>query len=315
MKKRLLSIGIISCMLFSLAGCTSNGNETSSTSKIKVGVTIAALKDFTESIGGDKVDVFSIIPDGSEAHDFEPKPKDLKDLQASKLFIYNGAGMEEWIDSVDGTLKDSGVETVEASKGINLINLSDEKVEDTHVDGEDSNEHKESGTTDPHTWLSLDSAIQESENIRDALIKIDPNNKSYYEDNYNKVKEEYISLKNEYIEKFKEVKEKDFIAGHAAFAYLCRDFGLTQKSIENVFGEGELTPKKLEALINYCKENNIKTVFSESAASQKESETLAKEVSAKIEKLYTLEAKEDSKSYLDAMKYNLKVIYDSLNSK
>ncbi len=311
MKKNLLILALVVGIMLSFSGCTKKSNENNS-EKLRVGVTISPLKDFTEAIGGDKVEVFSIIPDGSDAHSFDPKPKDLNNLINTNIFIYNGLGMEEWIDSVLKTIENKDIKVVEASKGIEAIEIleEDEHHEDEHGE-EDDHGHEHSGN-DPHVWLSLDNAIKEAENIKNALSEVNPENKDYYEENYEALKKEFVSLKAEYETKFKEIDNKDFITGHAAFAYLCRDFGLTQKSIADVFGEGELTPKKLENLINYCKENNVKVVFSESAASIKESETLAKEVGAKVEKIYSLETKEDNKSYLEGMKYNLETIYNSL---
>lgn len=309
MKKKLISLGLILGILVSFSGCGSKKLEDNKGERLRVGVTINPLKDFAEAIGGDKVEVFSIIPDGSDAHSFDPKPKDLKDLISANMFIYNGLGMEEWIDSVLGTIEGKDIKIVEASKSINAINISEE---DFHA--HDANEHNDHdhGGKDPHTWLSLSDAIIEAKNIKNAFSEIDPENKDYYEGNFEKLKNDFSSLHNEYVDKFKDLSNKDFVTGHAAFGYLCRDFGLTQKSIADVFGEGELTPKNLEALINYCKENKVKTIFSESVASSKEAETLAKEVSAKVVKVYSLETKEDNMSYLEGMKYNLDTIYNSL---
>lgn len=297
MKKKILSSILILGILFSFSGCVNKKNNNEG-ERLRVGVTINSLKDFTEAIGGDKVEVFSIIPDGSDAHDFDPKPKDLSDLINANVFVYNGLEMEEWIDSVLNTVEGKNVKVVEASKGIEPIKV----LEEEHIHGGD----------DPHVWLSLDNATIQAENIKNTLVETDPSNKEYYEANYEKLKVEFSNLKYEYKDKFKEIKNKDFVTGHAAFAYLCRDFGLTQKSIADVFGQGELTPKSLEALINYSKENNVKVIFSESTASEKEAETLAKEVGAKVEKIYSLETKEDNKSYLEGMKYNLETIYNSL---
>lgn len=311
MKKKLLGLTLILGIILSFSGCVNKSNDDNG-EKLRVGVTINPLKDFTEAIGGDKVEVFSIIPDGSDAHSFDPKPKDLKDLINTNMFVYNGLGMEEWIDSVLNTIEGKDIKVVEASNGIKPISISEE--DHDHEEGEEDDHDHSHGGDDPHMWLSLSDAAKEAENIKNALIEIDPENKDYYESNYEKLNKDFTTLQDEYKTKFQEITNKDFVTGHAAFAYLCRDFGLTQKSIADVFGEGELTPKNLEALINYCKENGVKVVFSESTASAKESETLAKEVGAKVEKIYSLETKEDNKSYLEGMKYNLETIYNSLKS-
>ena len=172
---------------------------------------------------------------------------------------------------------------------------------------------KEGEVIDPHSWLSLKEAEKQAENIKDTLVEIDEDNKAYYEENYDAFVGELESLYNEYKEKFDNLSTKDFVTGHAAFGYLCRDFGLQQKSIENLFAEGEPTPKQLEQLVTFCKENNIKTVFSESLASPKVSETLAKEVGAEVVPILTLESNEDDKSYVEAMRYNLEEIYKCLS--
>lgn len=290
-------IGILSVIFISLGliGCSGAKDKTEQKTdedKLNVVVSIYPLEQFTKMIGGDKVNILTLVGPGQEPHDFEIKPADFKELTNSDIFVYNGLGMETWLDEVKAQLKDSKTVMVDSSKGVDVI--------------------KEGDKVDPHIWLSLKDATIQANNIKDALIEKDPNNKEYYEKNYNKLKEEFDELYNEYKPKFEKLKNKDFVTGHAAFGYLCRDFGLTQKSISDLYAEGEATPKKLEELAAYCKENNIKTIFSESLAEPKTSETLAREAGAKVEKIYSLESSEDDKTYLEGMKYDLNVIYNSL---
>ncbi|NFG24644.1 ABC transporter substrate-binding protein [Clostridium botulinum] len=299
MKKRFFLT--LSCILMSLfiIGC-SNSNSTNESNKVnddskklQVMVSIYPLKEFTEKIGGDKIQVTCLVPENMEPHDYEPKTKDFEKLMNSDIFIYNGLGMEHWIDSVNNVVSDDKVLKVNSSDGIDV--------------------RKEGELVDPHSWLSLIQVQKQCENIKDALISLDETNKDTYEENYNKFKKELQGLYDEYSAKFNDLSQKDFITGHAAFGYLCRDFGLTQKSVENLYGEGEPTPKELENLVNFCKENNKKVIFSESLASPKVSETLASEVGAEVVPIYTLESSEDDMSYLDAMKSNLDKIYKSLS--
>ncbi|EES49417.1 zinc ABC transporter substrate-binding protein [Clostridium botulinum] len=299
MKKRFFLA--LSCILMSLfiIGC-SNSNSTNESNKVnddskklQVMVSIYPLKEFTEKIGGDKIEVTCLVPENMEPHDYEPKTKDFEKLMNSDIFIYNGLGMEHWIDSVNNVVSDDKVLKVNSSDGIDV--------------------RKEGELVDPHSWLSLIQVQKQCENIKDALVSLDGTNKDTYEENYNKFKKELQGLYDEYSAKFNDLSQKDFITGHAAFGYLCRDFGLTQKSVENLYGEGEPTPKELENLVNFCKENNKKVIFSESLASPKVSETLASEVGAEVVPIYTLESSEDDMSYLDAMKSNLDKIYKSLS--
>lgn len=296
MKKKILSgvlAGLIGIMLIGCGTKTKDNTEDITNGKLNIMVSIYPLKEFTEKIAGDKAEVNCLVPENMEPHDYEPKTKDFEKLMKSDSFIYNGLGMEDWADQVNETLKDKDVVIINSSDGIDV--------------------RKEGNSIDPHSWLSLKQAQVQSENIKNTLVKLDEKNKDYYEENYNNFKEGLDDLYDEYKAKFDELDKKDFITGHAAFGYLCRDFGLTQRSVENLFGEGEPTPKQLEELVKFCKENNIKTIFSESLGSPKVSETLASEVGAKVQPIMTLESKEDDKSYIEAMRYNLEEIYNCLS--
>ena len=287
---------IISAILSMLMGCNAKVETTTKNiadDKLNIIVSIYPLKEFTEKIVGDKATVTCLVPDNMEPHDYEPKTKDFATLAKSKVFIYSGFGMESWVDQVNETIKDKGVTILDSSTGVEV--------------------RKEENAIDPHIWLSVKNAEIQSENIKNTLVKLDEKNKDYYEGNYKKFKEELENVYNEYKPKFDGLNKKNFITGHAAFGYLCRDFGLNQKSVENLFAEGEPTPKQLEDLVKFCKENNIKTVFSESLASPKVSQTLAKEVGAQVVPILTLESKEDDKDYIKAIKYNLDEIYRCLS--
>ncbi|RMC96807.1 ABC transporter substrate-binding protein [Clostridium autoethanogenum] len=294
---------IFTCIIFILGGCVTgiaSNNTKESKSKVKVVVSFNAMREFASAIGKDKIDIITMIPNGTEPHDFEPTAKDFKNLSDANVFIYNGLGMESWKDKVLKSINNKNLIVVDASKGSSPIKNTD------------SDETKEHGQYDPHIWLSLKDSKNQSKNIKDALIKADPSNKNFYEKNYNDFSKQLDDLYNEYNKKFQTVSNKSFVTGHAAFAYLCRDFGLKQNSVEDVFAEGEPSPKKLEGLVNYCKQNKIKAIFVEDMVSPKVSNTLAKEVGAKVEKIYTIEGNEDNKNYMQSMKYNLQMIYNSL---
>lgn len=295
MKKKLVSFFLGITMAAFFVGCNDSkiSGKKEDSDKICVTVSIEPLREFTKIVGRDKVDVKTMVPNGTEPHDFEPKTKDLLELNKAKVFVYNGLGMEHWQDRVLNTIESKDIKIVEASKGADIL--------------------KEGDKIDPHLWLSLDGAKIEAKNIKDALVSVDSENKDYYEENFEKFSKELDSLKNEYKGKFNELSNKDFVTGHAAFGYLCREFGLKQVSVENLFGEGEITPQKMQEIVEFCKENNIKTIFMPELASEKISKTLANEVDGKIEKIYTLECNEDGISYIDAMKDNLSKIYNSLS--
>lgn len=281
---------------------SSSAESTSSAEaeKIPVSVTFNAMKEFVEAVGKDRVEVATIIPDGTEPHDFEPKAQDLAGLSKAKIFVYNGFGMEAWVEDAIKSANNSSLITVEASKGAEPIQNTEEE------------EIEEHGQYDPHLWLSLKGAELEVKNIKEALVSADPSNKEFYETNCNDYVAQLEKLYTEYQGKFQSVKKKSFVTGHAAFGYLCREFGLEQNSVEDVFAEGEPSAQQMTELVKYCKENQVTTIFAEEMASPEVSKTLADEVGAKVETIYTIEGGEDDKSYLERMEDNLSKIYDSL---
>lgn len=309
MLKKFTSIFATLIICFNIVACSPQkdksleANNIDSSSKINVVVSFNPIKEVAKAIGGDKIQISVMVPTGVEAHDFEPKPRDMEALNKAKVFIYNGLGMEGWVDSTLKSLNNKKLEVVDASKDANLIKI--EKHEEEHKE----NTKEVHGEYDPHIWLSIKEVKTQAKNIKEALIRTDEKNKDYYENNYNSFISKAEALFKEYEIKFANITNKNFVTGHAAFGYLCRDFNLSQNSVEDVFAEGEATAVKIKDLVDYCKKNNIKTIFMEEMASPKVSETLAKEVGAKVQVINTLENEGD---YLETMKENYEKIYNSL---
>ncbi len=315
MLKKIVAATLALFLLAGLTACGSSGGSSTSAAssssasssasgngeKLNVSVSFNAMKEFAEAIGKDKVTISTIIPDGMEPHDFEPKAQDLVALSSADVFIYNGLGMEAWAEKAISAADNAALIAVDASAGADAIQNTDPA------------EVSEHGQYDPHLWLSITGAKTELENIKNAFVQADPANKSYYEANYQDYTAQLDTLYQEYSEKFKTVESKSFVTGHAAFGYLCRDFGLQQNSVEDVFAEGEPTAQQLAELVDYCRTNHVTTVFAEEMASPEVSNTLANEVGATVQTIYTMESAEDDLSYLQRIESNLSKIYDSLS--
>ncbi|MGI6150347.1 MAG: metal ABC transporter substrate-binding protein [Christensenellales bacterium] len=306
MGKKLVVLLLCAVLVLGFAACNAAGNDLDAQAegKIRVMVSFNALKEFAEAVGGEKVAVSTIIPDGTEAHDFELKAQDLASLARADIFVYNGLGMERWAEKAIAAAGNENLIVVVASEGADLI-------ERTGNDKAHDHEHDE-GRYDPHLWLSVKGAATEAENIKNALVQADPANREYYEANCKAFVSRLDTLYDEYYEKFSQVEKKSFVTGHAAFGYLCRDFGLTQLSVMDIFAGGEPSAQQLAALVEYCRENDVKTIFAEEMASPAVSQTLAAEVGAKVETIFTMETSEDGRSYLERMEDNLIRIYESL---
>jgi ABC-type metal ion transport system, periplasmic component/surface adhesin len=287
--------------------CQSSAEKTASDhiskkNQLSVSVTFNAIAEFAQAVGKDKVKVSTIIPAGTEPHDFEPKARDIAKLADADVFIYNGLGMEAWTDEAVKASANSNLVVIDASKGATPIKTLSE------------DEKKEHGSYDPHLWLSIKGAELEVQNIADGFSKADPKNKDFYQKNAANYNKKLEALYTAYQVKFSSLKNKTIVTGHAAFHYFCQDFGLEQNSVEDVFAEGEPSSKQLGTLVEYCKKNHITTIFAEDMVSPEISHTLANEVGARIETIHTMESAEDDLSYLYRMKENCEKIYEGLQN-
>lgn len=300
--KKLSVVFLSFLVIVALTGCGGKEKTTSSEKPtLSVSVSFNALYEFAEAVGKDKVTISTIIPPGTEPHDFEPKASDITLLNKAKVLVCNGLGMEPWADEVTKASQNKDLIIITASDGA------------TFIENKDSDEIEEHGQYDPHLWLSLSGAIVEVQNIADGFSKADPENAAFYQSNAAAYIGELSSLLADYKEKFSTLEHKNFVTGHAAFHYFCNDFGLEQNSVENVFAEGEPSSKQLSDLIEYCKEKDVTTIFAENAANAAISETLANEIGASVKTIYTMERPEDDLTYLERMTANCKTIYDSLS--
>lgn len=291
------------------------------------------IYNLTKQIAGDKFEVKSFTNLKTESHDWEPSAKDMAEVSKAKLMFINGAGMEEWEDSLKNS---SDIELVNTSKDIDLIKASEEDHHDhdedhNHEDAdhdhdedhdhEDANEdehhHHHHGEYDPHLWLSPKNAISQAKVIAEKLSEIDPGNKDYYMDNFKKIEEELKALIAEYKEKFDGCENKNFLVNHKAFSYLAKDFSLNQIALTSLTSTEETDAKTLKDTSLKAKELNIKTIFYEMGSSDKNAKTLVDEIGADTKPLNTLELATDENikndtTYQELVRENLEAIYQSL---
>lgn len=322
--------------------------DTSSDKKLNVMASFYPMYDFAVKVGGDKVEVTNMVPAGTEPHDWEPAATDIKNLEDADVFIYNGAGMEHWTEDVLDSLENKDLKVVEASEGLTLLEGKEEEEETDAADStsesssdEDTSEEDSSADSssdsevsadstsdedssdseivyDPHVWLNPLNAKTEMENIKNAFVEADPDNKDYYEQNYETYAEKFDQLDQEYKDGLSDTKSKDLITSHEAFGYLCQEYGLNQVGIEGLSPDSEPDASRMDEIIKFAKENNVKTIFFEELVSRKVSETIADEIGAKTAVLNPIEGLTDDEisageDYFSVMETNLKTLEDALN--
>lgn len=279
--------------------------------KINVVTSFYPLYDFASKIGGEHVHVVNAVPTGVEPHDWAPKSRDISLMSKAELFVYQGAGFEGWVNDFLGSKnKDAKVKVVEASKGLDLLKAD-------NADHTDHADHAAESGFDPHAWLSPRNAVKMAENIKNGLVEVDPAHQRDYEANFQKLSEQLDQLDQSFKRELGKVQKKDIVVSHQAFAYLCRDYGLTQKAIMGLAPDSEPTAQDMKGIVDFVKANNVKYIFFEELVSDKLAKTLAKD--AKIETLVlnpleglTDEQAKAGEDYVSVMNKNLQNLVKAL---
>ncbi|MFC4808363.1 metal ABC transporter substrate-binding protein [Paenibacillus sp. GCM10023250] len=308
--KRGLSTAVAAVSLFLLAfftaGCGSAGQGKLVEGKLNVVTSFYPLYFLAQSIGGADANVVNLIPAGVEPHDWTPKSRDLDTASKAQLFLYNGAGLEGWVDDfLQGLPGDSKLVTVEASQGIALLPGNPE-------DGE-----TDSGRADPHTWVSPKSMLIMAKTVADQFVQVDPAHQAAYEANYEVLNGKLEALDREYATQLSAVKKKDIVTSHRAFGYLARDYGLRQVAIMGLSPDAEPKARDLLRISKFVKANGIKTIFFEELVSDEIAKTLAREAKVSTMVLNPLEGltpKQASKGddYFSLMRANLQNLVQAL---
>jgi zinc transport system substrate-binding protein len=304
--KTILLIAIILVVTGLLAGCGSSASKASLVEgKVNVVTSFYPLYDFTRKIGGDNVNVINLVPAGVEPHDWSPKSQDMKNITKAQLFIYQGAGFEGWVNDFLSSLQaNSKLQVIEASKGVDLLKASEET-------GQADLQY------DPHAWMSPRNAVKMSENILNGLISVDPSHEADYRKNYDKLAADLNGLDAEYKQQLATTTKKEIAVSHQAFAYLCRDYGLTQMPIMGLSPDSEPTAQDLKKMNEFIKSHDVKYIFFEELVSDKLAKTLAKDAHVDTMVLNPLEGLTENQlkageDYISIMNKNLKNLLKAL---
>lgn len=315
--RKITAASLITVVLIAslLAGCTRSASKNAiDPNKINIVVSFYPLYDFASKIGGTHVHVVNLVPAGVEPHDWSPKSNDLLMLTKSQLFVYEGAGFEGWVQDVLKTLNKGGAPlVVEASQGVSLLKAQG-GADEGH---KDDKSHSDEPGVDPHIWLSPTNAKQMGDNIKKALIQADPAHESDYEANFQAFAAKLDALDAKYKQALSGVKLKQLVTSHQAFAYLCRDYGLTQLPIMGLSPDAEPTAQEIKNINQFIKDNNVKYIFFEELVSDKLAKTLAKDAGVGTLVLNPLEGltEEQQKAgqdYFSIMESNLQHLVQAL---
>ncbi len=234
--------------------------------KFKVVTTFTVIQDIAQNVAGDAAVVESITKPGAEIHDYEPTPKDIVKAQNADLVLWNGLNLERWFEKFFQNVKDKPAVIV--TEGITPISIYEGPYKDA---------------PNPHAWMSTSNALIYIENIKNALVKYDPQHAEIYIKNAENYANKIKQLDQPLREKLSKIPDSQrwLVTSEGAFSYLAKDYGLQEAYLWPINAEEQGTPQQVLQVIETVRKNNIPVVFSESTISDKPAKQVAKETGAK----------------------------------
>lgn len=274
------------------------------------------LYEFARQVAGDRAEVVSLVPAGVEPHDWEPSPQDVARIGRAMLFVFNGAGLEPWADSLVRAPGGAGPAVVNATAGLALLPAEGPGHDDDHGKGKEEPAATEAAY-DPHVWLDPVLAQAQVEAIRAGLAKADPGHAEQYASKARAYRERLAALHATFERGLSRCARREIVVSHAAFAYLARRYELTMVPVMGLAPEAEPSPAHLASLVRFARRHKVEYIFFETLVGPKLAETLAREVGARtlvlnpIEGL-TPEEAAAGKDYVALMEQNLENLRTAL---
>jgi zinc/manganese transport system substrate-binding protein len=276
--------------------------------KPKVVATFSILGDLARNVGGDRVEVSTLVGPDGDAHVYSPTPADGRRLAEAKLVIANGLKLEGWMGRL---IKSSGTKA--------LVIEGAEGVQPVKAEGEHGHGHPHADI-DPHAWQSVPNVKLYVANIRDGLIAADPAGKADYEASAAAYLAKLDALDTEVraaVERIPRDRRK-IITSHDAFGYFQKAYGVAFVAPQGVSTEAEASAKDVARIIQQIRREKIPAVFLENISDQRLVARIAKESGAKIGgRLYSdaLSAEGGpAGTYIDMMRHNITALSAALSS-
>ena len=280
----LVAIALLASVL--LSACQEE-EEKGQAAEVKVVATLVLFADFVRQVGGDRVDVSTLIPAGADPHTYEPVPSRVAKLANADLVIVNGLGLEAAVQDVIEENTPSSTPIIELSEGLSVI----------------TNGHQ---SANPHLWLDVRNAIAYVEHIRDALVEIDPAGTETYRANADGYLAELRTLDEEVAAAIDSIPSdrRKLVTFHDAFPYLAQRYGLQMVGVVVASPGKEPSAKDVANLVEAIAAEDVPAVFKEPQFSARILELAAGDAGVEVCTLYsgTLDKKVDT--YVKLMRFN-----------
>lgn len=310
LSKKIWGIAVIAVVLL-LAACnseagSSDGTNDSDDGKIKVLTTIAQIGEPISVIGGDRVEVESLMGPSVDPHLYNPTQSDINKVDEAEVIFYSGLNLEANMVEVFESIGDSKP----------VLAIGDTLPEDVLLEDEE-------GAVDPHIWFDIDLWEDALDAAVDELKEYSPDDADYFEENKEAYFAELADLKEE-AEKLKDIPESSrvLVTAHDAFGYFGRLHDIEVVGLQGLSTEDEIGISDINDTIAIIKEHKVPAIFVESSINSSSIEAViegAKSEGIDIElggELFSdAMGSPDSEegTYIGMYRYNVNTIYDALN--
>ncbi|MCX8570663.1 MULTISPECIES: zinc ABC transporter substrate-binding protein AztC [Hyphomicrobiales] len=303
----LRKIGFASAM--SVITLSSIWSASASAEPMKVVASFSIIGDFAQNVGGDRIELTTLVGSDGDAHVYEPSPADAVSMSKANVVLVNGLNFEGFLKRlVEASATKASV--VELTKGIEPLKMQ----EDEHGHGEASGHGHDHGEFDPHAFQSISNAKVYVKNIADAFCAADAAGCDTYKANAEaytakldaedaEVKAAVASIPEE---------KRTIITSHDAFGYFEHAYGLTFLAPEGISTEAEASAADVAALIKQVRDDKASAIFVENITNPRLVEQIAGETGIKVGgTLYSdalSKADGPASTYIDMMKNNISTI-------
>lgn len=290
-----------------LTACSNIDEEVTDNNKLKIVATYSIIADMTENIVGDKAEVYSMVPIGTDPHMYDPLPTDTSKISKADLIFYNGLNLE----TGKGWFKD----LLEVTKKNKVAFAVSEEVTPMYL-SEKGKETQE----DPHAWLDINNSIKYVDVITKRVIEKDPANKEYYLKNQADYVKELEELDQYAKDKVSEIPQEKriLVTSEGAFKYFSNAYGFKAAYIWEINTDSQGTPDQMNSIINIINENQVTALFLETSVNPKTMETVANETGIPIHsKIFTdslAKQGEEGDTYIKMIKWNIDKVVEGLSN-
>ncbi|MDP2663218.1 MAG: metal ABC transporter substrate-binding protein [Dehalococcoidia bacterium] len=274
-------------VLPSIMACAGTPASGGPASQVWVAAGIPPLGDFVREVGGNRVRLVVMVPPGASVETYEPTPQQVQFVAQAKLLVLNGLGLEFWAKNVIQGSGNANLLVADTSNGVTGL-----------IGGE-------GGGANPHIWLDPTMARIQTENIRDALIKVDPDGAEAYRTNAALFIDQLRALDQEIAGRISGWRYRQFIAFHPAWQYFAAHYGLEQVASIEEFPGKEPSPQYLAQIVQQARSLPARAVFAEPGLSPKAAQAIASEAGKEVLLLDDLGGAPGRATYIELLRYDV----------